>query len=194
MTDVASSDVLVAVSQTLQNRLTAGLSTLGPPVPVAELHDLASPPASTPPRATLFLYDVVEEPTSRNRPKTTRLVGSSLLVRKQPLGLRLHYLVTAWGGDRATEQQILGRVMQLMYDDAVIDGPELAGSLAGTPTELRVSLSPMQLEDRARVWWAIGQPYRLSVNYEVRVVDIDPTTETSSTPVLSRRIDAGVPS
>ena len=31
----------------------------------------------------------------------------------------------------------------------------------------------MQLEDRARVWWAIGQPYRLSVNYEVRVVDID---------------------
>jgi hypothetical protein len=194
MTDVASSDVLVAVSQTLQNRLTAGLSTLGPPVPVAELHDLASPPASTPPRATLFLYDVVEEPTSRNRPKTTRLVGGSLLVRKQPLGLRLHYLVTAWGGDRATEQQILGRVMQLMYDDAVIDGSELAGSLAGTPTELRVSLSPMQLEDRARVWWAIGQPYRLSVNYEVRVVDIDPTTETSSTPVLSRRIDAGVPS
>jgi hypothetical protein len=194
MTDVASSDVLVAVSQTLQNRLTAGLSTLGPPVPVAELHDLASPPVSAPPRATLFLYDVVEEPTTRNRPKTTHLVGGNLLVRKQPLGLRLHYLVTAWGGDRATEQQILGRVMQLMYDDAVIDGSELAGSLAGTLTELRVSLSPMQLEDRARVWWAIGQPYRLSVNYEVRVVDIDPTTETSSTPILSRRIDVGVPS
>ena len=136
----------------------------------------------------------MEEPTTRNRPKTTRLVGGNLLVRKQPLGLRLHYLVTAWGGDRATEQQILGRVMQLMYDDAVIDGAELAGSLAGTPAELRVSLSPMQLEDRARVWWAIGQPYRLSVNYEVRVVDIDPTTETSSTPVLSRRVEVGVPS
>ena len=95
------------------------------------------------------------------------------MVRKQPLGLCLHYMVTAWGGDRDTEQQILGRVMQVLYDDAIIDGPELAGALAGTPTELRVSLSPMQLEDRARVWWAIGQPYRLSVNYEVRVVDID---------------------
>jgi hypothetical protein len=52
----------------------------------------------------------------------------------------------------------------------------------------------MQLEDRARVWSAIGQPYRLSVNYEVRVVDIDVTTETSFQPVLARRIDAGVPS
>ena len=31
----------------------------------------------------------------------------------------------------------------------------------------------MQLEDRARIWWAISLPYRLSVNYEVRVVDID---------------------
>lgn len=190
---MASSDVLVAVSETLQNRVTAGLSTLGPPVPVAELHDLATPPASAPPRATLFLYDVVEEPSTRNRPKASRLVGGNLLVRKQPLGLRLHYLVTAWGGDRATEQQILGRVMQVMYEDAVIDGSELVGSLAGTPVELRVSLSPMQLEDRARVWWAIGQPYRLSVNYEVRVVDIDPLTETSAAPVLSRRVDIGVP-
>jgi hypothetical protein len=191
---VASSDVLAAVSETLQNRLTAGLSTLGPPVPVAEVHDLASLPSSVPPRATLFLYDVIQEPTVRNRPKSTRLVGGNLVVRKQPLGLCLHYLVTAWGGDRATEQQILGRVMQVMYDDAVIDGVELAGSLAGTQTELRVSLSPMQIEDRARVWWAIGQPYRLSVNYEVRVVDIDAVTETTSAPVLSRRIDAGVPS
>lgn len=189
---MASSDVLVAVSETLQNRLTAGLSTLGPPVPVAEMHDLATPPSNAPPRATLFLYDVVEEPTVRNRPRSTRLVAGNLVTRKQPLGLCLHYLVTAWGGDRATEQQILGRVMQVMYDDAVIDGAELAGTLGGTPTELRVSLSPMQLEDRARVWWAIGQPYRLSINYQVRVVDIDPVTETESTPVLSRRIDAGV--
>ena len=159
-----------------------------------KLHDLASLPSTTPPRATLFLYDVVQEPTVRNRPKSTRLVGGGLVERKQPLGLCLHYLITAWGGDRATEQQILGRVMQVMYDDAVIDGVELAGPLAGTAAQLRVSLLPMQLEDRARVWSAIGQPYRLSVNYEVRVVDIDAFTESLHKPVLARQIDAGVPS
>jgi hypothetical protein len=174
--------------------LSAGLSTLGPPAPIAELHDLASAPTSTPPRATIFLYDVLEEPTSRNRPKSAELVGGALQVRKQPLGLCLHYMVTPWGGDRPTEQQILGRVLQVMYDDAIIDGAELDGVLAGTPTELRVSLAPMQLEDRARVWWAIGQPYRLSVNYEVRVVDIDPETSADAEPVLSRRMRAGLTS
>lgn len=192
MTDVASSDVLVAVSQTLQNRLTAGLSTLGPPVPVAELHDLASPPASTPPRATLFLYDVVEEPTSRNRPKSTELVGGTLHVRRPPMALCLHYMVTPWGGDRITEQRILGRVLQVMYDDAVIDGPELQGVLAGTTAQLRVCLASMRVDDRARVWFAIGQPYHLSVNYEVRVVDVDPLTTTQAGPVVVREVRAGV--
>jgi hypothetical protein len=62
------------------------------------------------------------------------------------------------------------------------------------PTELRVSLAPMQLEDRARVWWAIGQPYRLSVNYEVRVVDIDAEISADADPVLSRRVRAGLTS
>jgi hypothetical protein len=191
---VASSDVLASVSETLRDRLTAGLSTLGPPAPIAELHDLASMPTSAPPRATIFLYDVVEESTSRNRPKTTELVGGAVRVRKQPLGLCLHYMVTPWGGDRPTEQQILGRVLQVMYDDAIIDGAELVGALAGTPTELRVNLASMELEDRARVWWAIGQPYRLSVNYEVRVVDIDPDTSTEADPVLSRRVRTGLTS
>jgi hypothetical protein len=176
--------VLVAVSTTLRDRLRAGLSGLGPPAPGAELHDLTTKPQG--PVATLFLYDVVEEPATRNRPKSTELVNGSLVTRKQPLGLCLYYLVTAWGGSRETEQEILGRVMQVLYDDAIIDGPELTGELAGTTVELRVSLSRMQIEDRARIWWAIGKPYRLSVNYEVRVVDLDVETTTSDTPVLSR--------
>lgn len=188
---MAGSDVLVAVSQTLQNRLTDGLSALGPPVPQAELHDLNAPPTTNPPRATLFLYDIVEEGTSRNRPPRTDLVGGTFITRKRPLGLCLYYLVTAWGGDPVTEQQILGRVVQVLHEDAVIDGPDLAGELAGTGVQLRVSLSRMQIEDRARIWWAINKPYRLSVNYEVRVVDVDADVTTSSTPVLDRRLVTG---
>ena len=103
-------------------------------------------------------------------------------------------MVTPWGGDRATEQQILGRVLQVLYDDAVIDGVDLVGVVAGTPIELRVSLASMQIEDRARVWWAIGQPYRLSINYEVRVVDIDADSSEEADPVLSRRVRTGLTS
>jgi hypothetical protein len=102
-------------------------------------------------------------------------------------------MLTAWGGDRETEQLMLGRVMQVLYDDAILDGPELLGDLAGTPVELRVSLSTMKLDDRARIWWAINLPYHLSVNYEVRVVDIDATVETSSVPVQVRDLSIGVP-
>ena len=190
---MAGSDVIAAVSATLGDRLTAGLSSLGPPAPVVELHDLASLPPRDPPRVTLFLYDIVEEATVRNRAKSTEVVGTDLRLRKQPLGLALHYMVTAWGGDRATEQRLLGRVLQVMYDDAIVDGLELAGELAGTPSALRVSLCPTHLEDRARVWWAIGQPYRLSINYEVRVVDIDATTTVLSRPVRTGSIDYRVP-
>lgn len=190
---MAGSEVLVAVSTTLRDRLRAGLSALGPPVPGAELHDLTTAPSTAAgPLATLFLYDVVEEAATRNRPRTTELTNGKLVSRKQPLGLCLYYLVTAWGGTRETEQEILGRVMQVLYDDAIIDGPELAGDLAGTDVELRVSLSRMQIEDRARIWWAIGKPYRLSVNYEVRVVDLDVERTTSDTPVLTRRERLGV--
>jgi len=64
--------------------------------------------------------------------------------------------------------------------------------LAGSEAALNVSLSPLGLEDRARVWHAIGKTYRLSVNYEVRVVNIDPETEIGLVPVRERHLDMGL--
>jgi hypothetical protein len=189
---VASSDVIAAVSETLEARLTNELQSLGPPAPVAELHDLVGPVTSDPPRVTLFLYDIVEEPTVRNRGKTKRIVAGDVRILKQPLGVGLYYMVTAWGGDRLTEQRMLGRVLQVLYDDAILDGTQLQGTLAGSPIQLRISLAPLHLEDRARIWFSIGKNYRLSVNYEVRLVDIDALVETSTAPVRQRVLDGGV--
>ena len=133
---MATSDVLASVSRTLVARLTAGLSTLGPPggpPPIAVLDDLAEVPPRDPPRVTLFLYDIVEE---RDGPQPEQddadVNQAAAAVRKQPLGLCLHYMITAWGGDRHTEQRLLGRVMQVLYDDADPRRAELAGVLAGT--------------------------------------------------------------
>ena len=190
---MANADVISAVSETLEARLTAGLSTLGNPPPTAQLHDLVTDVPTDPPTVTLFLYQVLEDRTVRNRPKTSRIVNGNVVTARPPLGLALHYMISAWGGDRHTEQRMLGRVLQILYDDAVLDGPELLGVLAGTPAMLNVSLQPLTLDDRARVWWAIGQTYRLSVNYEVRVANLDPETEQSTAPVLERHVEAGVP-
>lgn len=185
--------MISAVSETLEARLAAGLSTLGAPAPTAQLHNLVTPVTSDPPTVTLFLYQIVEDVSVRNRAKTTRVVNGGLRMLKQPLGVCLHYMITAWGGDRHTEQRMLGRVLQVLYDDAILDGLELSGVLAGTPAQLHVSLAPLVLEDRARVWSAIGQTYRLSVNYEVRIVDVDAETETNAAPVRERHIASGAP-
>lgn len=189
---VASADVIAAASATLEARLTSAVAAFAPAVTVS-LHDLVVLPPSDPPTVSLFLYQILEEPTTRNRPRTTRIVNGVARTLKQPLGLVLQYMVTAWAGGRDTEQRILGRVLQDLYDDAVLDGVELAGVLAGTAARLHVSLSPIGLEDRARVWSSIGHPYRLSINYDVRVADLDPVTEVVAAPVRERDLRPGVP-
>jgi Pvc16 N-terminal domain len=189
---VANSDVISAVSATLESRLTAGLKILGGQnPPVAQLHDLVTPVTEDPPTVTLFLYQILEDPSVRNRAGTQRIVNGEALRRRQPLGLRLQYMITAWGGDRHTEQRMLGRVLQVLYDDAILEGLDLAAGLAGSDEQIDVSLSPIELEDRARVWSAIGQTYRLSINYQVRVVRVNAETETGATPVRERRIETG---
>jgi hypothetical protein len=75
---------------------------------------------------------------------------------------------------------------------AIISGPDLQGaSLAGSNEALKVTLSPITLDSLARVWWAIQVPYRLSLSYEVRVVNLDSETAERATPVSSRTLAYG---
>jgi hypothetical protein len=105
----------------------------------------------------------------------------------------LRYLVTAWGGDRLTEHRLLGRAMQVLYDGALISGPNLQGaSLQGSNDTLKVSLSPVSLENQTRVWWSVQRPYRLSLSYEVRVVNLDSEVVTQAPAVVSRRAEFGL--
>jgi hypothetical protein len=155
----------------------------------AQLDDLsgAAPAGLT---LTITLYEILEDAPSRNRPRPQRPDGTAVISTKPPMALRLHYLLTPWGGDALTEQQILGRAMQALYDDAILAGTELLGGLQGTTDILKITLIPLSLEDRSRVWYAIQKPYRLSVNYEVRVVNLDATVEQRDEVVRSRTLDA----
>jgi len=141
---------------------------------------------------TITLYEILEDAPSRNRPRPQQPAGTAVLSTKPPMALRLHYLLTPWGGDSVTEQQILGRAMQALYDDAILSGTALLGGLQGSTDTLKITLIPLTLEDRARVWYAIQKPYRLSVNYEVRVVNLDATEELRDEVVQSRTLDASL--
>lgn len=179
------------VSETLRDLLRAGLAA--PPVIDAdcEVHDLTTPIAIPPPRPllTVTLYDVVEDPNARNRPNQRRFdpVLQRIVTRRPPASLLLRYLVTPWSGDPFSDHRVLGRAVQTLYDHAIISGPDLRGSLFDDDEAVQVTMAPLSLEDRTHVWRSIHSNYRLSANYEVRVVHIEPTTEIASSPPVRRR-------
>jgi hypothetical protein len=181
--------VIADVSTIIERSLTRALVGLSQDPPIAILHDLSEPVPMDQPKLTIFLYEVAEDPTSRNRPPVRSQPPGPLTSRKPPMALLLRYLVTPWGGDQVTQHRMLGRALQLFYDDAILDGTQLTGSLAGTPDALHVTLASLTLDQKSWVWYAIQKPYRVSLNYEVRVVNLDAVAELAVRPVHNRVID-----
>jgi Pvc16 N-terminal domain len=182
--------VVADVSTIIKDRLTQALSGLGgDEPPVAELNDLSEPVQLNRAKLTVFLYEIAEDPTSRNRPPVRSLPPNSPTTRKPPMALLLRYLITPWGGNPETQQQMIGLALQVFYDDAIWVGDELTGSLAGTTDALQFTLTPLTLDQKSWIWYAIQKPYRLSLNYEVRVVNLDSLDVSDQRLVRSRSIN-----
>lgn len=187
--------VIADVSETLRSVITAGLSGLTPaPPPVAVLSDLNVPIALTPPVLTVYLYDIVEDPSARNRPPARRSAPPDMEIVKAPMALLLRYMLTPWSPDARTDQQILGHVLQTLYDSAILSGPQLVGSsLRNTAEALKVTFAPMPMHDRTLLWQSLQQPFRLSLAYEVRVVNLESTVTQRVRPVAERALDTTLP-
>jgi hypothetical protein len=181
-------------SLTLRKALEDGLRVL-PIAPGVVVHNLRSEPQ--PPVVTLFLYEVLEDPSARNRPRVRELTANGYQVRKPNLSLLLRYLVTPWINDMNppyTDQLILGRLSQVLYEKAILSGPDLQGStLPGTTEALKVTLAPITLEDRTRIWncLQLRYGYRLSLTYEVRVINIEAERTRLVKPVGQGRFGYG---
>lgn len=139
-------------------------------------------------RLSIYLYRIVEDASTKNR---FAVQGNGAQLRKPPLSLDLYYLVTPLVGLPREQQIVLGKVMQVLYDRAILEGSDLVGSLATASEELRVILNPSTLEETARVWQALEMSYRLSVCYTVRVAMVDSTREQFLQPVLGKTVRYG---
>lgn len=181
--------VVADVSTIVVDRLNRALAGLGTEPLIAELHDLSEPVQVNVPKLTVFLYEIAEDPTSRNRPPVRSLPPDAPTTRKPPMALLLRYLITPWGGDQLTQHRMIGGALQAFYDDAILDGEELTGSLAATADTLHVTLTPLTLDQKSWVWYAIQKPYRLSLNYEIRVVNLDSLDLADLRLVASRNIN-----
>jgi hypothetical protein len=176
-------------STTLRNLINAGMTALGSSPPTVELNDLSEPISTTPSRVTIFLYEITEDATVRNAPHTRETVGGVDVLRRPPLPLVLRYLLTAWNPNPATHHTILGRIAQVLNDNAVVSGTDLVGSLQAGNEALRIRLLSPEIEERSRVWHAIQKPYRLSLYCELRVVRVQSEDTRGITPVSAVRSD-----
>ena len=65
-------------------------------------------------------------------------------------------------------QATLGRALRVLYDNSV-----LTLHTGNDVEELHLNICQRSIEEMANVWEALQRPYRLSVCFEVRVVQID---------------------
>jgi Pvc16 N-terminal domain len=182
--------VIDDISSTLLNLLRANTSAL-----ISSDHITSGSPADvqedTSPRLSLFLYHIGENKYLKNQDMQAGTPGK---LRYPALPLNLFYLLTAYGQTRETEQQIIGRAMQIFYDHAVIGGSLLQGSLAGTYEEIIVAFNPLTIDDMNKLWSMFGsKPYRLSVTYQVSTALIDATRERTEDRVIQRTVVYNVP-
>lgn len=135
---------------------------------------------------SIFLYRVVESPDMKNRPLERIDPGS---LKYPPLSLNLFYLITPLSPNPDNEHLMLGKTMQILYDNSIVKGSILQKVLQDTPSELRIILNPMSVEDLSKIWSAFMRPMRLSVSYEVKAVFIDSERETSGERVRHKRLE-----
>ena len=138
-------------------------------------------------KVSLFLYQILDNPHLKNE-EPVRVNDSRLQI--PPFVLDLFYLITPYSDDKTQEKYILGKVMQIFYDNAVMTGTTLQGALAGSDEEIRLLYNPISLDDLTKIWNAFQDvAYRLSVSYLVTPVKIDSTLQSGIQRVLSKEMN-----
>lgn len=151
-------------------------------------------------RLTVFLYDVggAPGPTDGQQPAPSGGTRS-----EEPVRLELKYLLTAHPGGgngsatssakTAEEQRVLGRAIQVLGDNAIVEEPDLRGSLAAGGETLRLSLLPESTDTVVNLWNTFqGEPYRPSVAYLATPVEIESRRETPIERVEEARFEGHV--
>jgi hypothetical protein len=136
---------------------------------------------------SVWLYKVSRMAEMLNDPPERKTANQ---IQRAPLPVQLYYLVTPFMDDPLTRHIVLGRVLQVFNDNAIVRGSDLQGVLQGSGEQLRVNLEALTIEQLSLVWDALSEPYQLSVTYLVQVVKIDSDLEPlRSSPVLERDVE-----
>jgi hypothetical protein len=149
-------------------------------------------------RVNLFLYEVTENGYLKNQEIPGQ--GHPTAYGHPPLSLDLHYLITAFdpaeqsqmaGDSDHAAQELLGNAMRVLHDFAIMtddlkisnSGAATDGKTVGDPIlddallseyeRVKLSLKPLGIDELNKIWTALTVKYRLSVAYQVSVVQIE---------------------
>jgi hypothetical protein len=182
-----SYEAINQVTRGLRRLLVTQLTQISPGAVVTLL-----PPGDQLPEVSginLYLYRVSESPFTKNRDWPGDRVTPP--TNQPALGLQLFYLVTPLGTRPANDSDagddahtMLGLAMRTLQENSVLNDihlpafeadTELPDFLLNSYEKIKMMLLPTSIEELSKIWATINQPYRLSVAYEVSLVQIAPT-------------------
>jgi hypothetical protein len=148
--------------------------------------ELAGEPADAT-RITLYLYRITVNEHSRQMH-----AASSAVARPTPLGLDLHFLMSAWAGNARDEHTMLAWAVRQLHLFPILDASSLSPEAGwGTNEVIQVIPAELTTEEMMRIWDALDPAYRISVSYIARLVRLDPDTQQHGRPVVATRLAYG---
>jgi hypothetical protein len=136
-------------------------------------------------RITMYLYRITVNEHSRQ-------LAAGASARPTPLGLDLHFLMSAWAGNARDEHTILAWAIRQLHMFPILDASSLSPEAGWGANEV-IQIIPAELstEDIMRIWDALDPAYRLSVSYIARLVRLDPDSSSVGRPVVATRFAYG---
>ena len=189
---MSASTAIGLVSQSLRNLLLGEMQSR----PRVEVTILAPDEVGSQRRINLFLYQVQENPTFKNM-DWQLMPGSADILMPPPLSLNLFYLMTPYAKNdaqtgNAAAHEILGEAMRVFYENPVVPQEYLEEGLENAREQIQIIQNTLDMEELARVWSTFTQPFRLSILYQISVVQLDVAPE-SERPMPQRVREIGIP-
>ena len=187
---MSASTAIGMVSESLRNLLVGEMVL----TPSPDVTILAPDESGGDRRINLFLYRVQENTTLKNADWQIKPGDPTQLV-PPPLSLNLFYLMTPYTQNdpltgNATAHEILGEAMRVFHEHSLVPPSYLVAGLQDAREQVKIMLNPLDPEELGRVWSTFSQPFRLSVMYEVSVVQLELLGER---PMAKRVQQIGVP-
>lgn len=137
-------------------------------------------------KLSLYLYRIMENQFLKNQEMTNNDPKKN---ETNPLAIDLFYIITPGTEDRRKDHILLGKVMQVFHDHAVVRGSILKGeSLSGSDVQLRLVFYSLPFEEIIQLWQSFSEKsFHLSVCYQVTPVRIDSTRELEVKRVVEKR-------